>query len=195
MAKPRICSVEDCGKRHYGRGFCIGHWQRWKKHGDPKAGKTPHGEMSRFFREVVLPYDGDQCLVWPYSRTVNGYAQLNCGRQKLSVHRLVCEDAYGPPPTRLHEVAHSCGNRSCVARTHLRWATHVENEADKLAHGTHQFGERNPQSRLTDAEVEQIRALRGQQTQREIAAKFNVSQSAVSFIQTGSRWPSGSMSL
>lgn len=31
----RTCSVEGCGKPHYGRGWCSMHHQRWKSHGDP----------------------------------------------------------------------------------------------------------------------------------------------------------------
>jgi hypothetical protein len=32
-----ICTVENCGVRHYGRGFCNRHYQRWRTHGDPLA--------------------------------------------------------------------------------------------------------------------------------------------------------------
>lgn len=31
----RYCSVEECERRHYGRGLCKLHYQRWLKHGDP----------------------------------------------------------------------------------------------------------------------------------------------------------------
>lgn len=34
----RICSVDDCDRRHYGRSFCRLHYQRWRKHGDPLSG-------------------------------------------------------------------------------------------------------------------------------------------------------------
>lgn len=32
---PRKCSVEGCGKPHYGAGYCNRHWQRFKKFGEP----------------------------------------------------------------------------------------------------------------------------------------------------------------
>ena len=36
MAKaPRICSVEGCGKKHEGRGYCQRHLWRVRHHGDP----------------------------------------------------------------------------------------------------------------------------------------------------------------
>lgn len=31
----KICSVNGCGKRVMGRGWCATHYQRWKFHGDP----------------------------------------------------------------------------------------------------------------------------------------------------------------
>jgi HNH endonuclease len=35
----RTCSVEGCGRKHYGRGFCGKHYQKWREFGDPKHGK------------------------------------------------------------------------------------------------------------------------------------------------------------
>ena len=35
----RTCSVDGCGKPHAAKGFCYSHWERWKRHGDPLAGK------------------------------------------------------------------------------------------------------------------------------------------------------------
>ncbi len=31
----RICSIDGCGKRFYGRGWCKHHYDMWKLHGDP----------------------------------------------------------------------------------------------------------------------------------------------------------------
>jgi hypothetical protein len=76
MANPRICSIDECGKRHYGDGFCHSHYERWKTHGDPLGGRTANGEPLRFLREVVLAYDGNECLPWPYSRISGGYGTV-----------------------------------------------------------------------------------------------------------------------
>lgn len=38
MADPiRVCSLPTCSRKHYGRGYCTLHWQRWKTHGDPNT--------------------------------------------------------------------------------------------------------------------------------------------------------------
>jgi hypothetical protein len=38
MTKPSACSVEECGKRAWSRGYCQSHYHRWKRYGDPLAG-------------------------------------------------------------------------------------------------------------------------------------------------------------
>ena len=35
----RICSITDCDRPHYGRGFCRNHHNRLIRHGDPLGGK------------------------------------------------------------------------------------------------------------------------------------------------------------
>jgi hypothetical protein len=32
---PKLCSIDGCGGKHYGKGWCNKHWNRWHKHGDP----------------------------------------------------------------------------------------------------------------------------------------------------------------
>jgi predicted transcriptional regulator len=56
-------------------------------------------------------------------------------------------------------------------------------------HGTHQFGERNKQAKLTSKHVDTIRRLQGRETQRSIASRFGISQPLVSLIQNGKVWP------
>lgn len=39
----RKCEVENCGMRHYIKGFCVKHYRRWQKRGDPNSlGQAPH---------------------------------------------------------------------------------------------------------------------------------------------------------
>lgn len=42
---PRLCSIKDCGKPHYGRGWCQKHWARWRRHGDPLAVHSTAGSL------------------------------------------------------------------------------------------------------------------------------------------------------
>ena len=190
MARPkRICSIDNCGKPAHGRGWCSDHYARWSRHGDPLAGRTVPGELERYFQEVVLPYKGDDCLIWPYSRSC-GYGYVSTGGGRYRVHRLACEILQGPPPTPDHVAAHSCGNGhlGCVNPNHVRWATNVENMADAIEHGTTTAGTRHALAKLNDEQINTILSLKGDVTQRDLAARFGVTQSQISHIHTGKRW-------
>lgn len=134
-----ICTVEGCEKPARTKSLCSAHYRRLWRHGDPTAGRTEVGEPERYIREVALTHGGGDCLIWPYSRKTDGAAQINLGGRSVIVARMVCEEVNGPPPTPAHQAAHSCGkgHLGCITPQHLRWATQVENEADKLIHGTH----------------------------------------------------------
>lgn len=226
MATKSLCSIPDCGKPHYGRGWCRLHYKRWYTHGDtalkekvlrtcqahgcnkpyhahgwcrlhydrwlrtgdPLARRRPaNGETQRYFEEVVLSYEEDDCLIWPFA-SARGYGKVSDGGKSVHVHRMVCEKIHGAPPTPKHETAHSCGNSLCVNYRHLRWATHEENERDKEFHGTRNRGERNGQSKLSLKDVREIRALKGRGTQREIATRFGINQTTVGQIQRREKW-------
>jgi hypothetical protein len=77
-----------------------------------------------------------------------------------------------------------------VAPGHLRWATHAENEADKIIHGTALMGESAPASKLTEAQVMEIRALMGVLSQSKIAKKFGVSRGTIHQIHHRQVWRS-----
>ncbi len=189
MATTRICSIPHCGKPHFGRGWCAAHWKRWKKYGDPLGGGTGDGEPEKFLREVVIPYEGDDCLLWPFARTC-GYGVVRHNGSMKRVSRLVCERAHGQPPTPMHEAAHSCGkgHEGCVTKRHLSWKTPGDNTRDKIAHGTMLRGEAIGNAKLSEADVLAIRSSRGALSQREIAKIFGVSQGTVSLIHTGKIW-------
>jgi hypothetical protein len=180
-----ICSIPGCGQKVHGYGWCGKHYWCWKKNGDPLARQRAPGEAKRYLREVVLAYEGDECLIWPFAR-LRGYAMW---RGKI-VSRIACEEHNGPPPTPKHEAAHSCGNgaKGCVTKRHTSWKTRTENEADKVIHGTRLRGERCGWAKLTAAQVHKIRALKGTMLQREIADQFSVSRQTINEIHTGKKW-------
>lgn len=135
----KTCNVIGCQKvASRKRGMCNAHYIRWYRHGDPLAGKSAHGAAMKFFEDVVLAHDANECLSWPYSRS-NGYATVRIANKMRLVSRMVCERVHGDPPSQVHEAAHSCGKgtQGCVSKQHLFWKTPKENSDDKLHHGTH----------------------------------------------------------
>lgn len=187
----KVCPIEGCSRPVRARGLCAAHYHRLRAHGDPTGGKTPRGELLRYIREVVLPYDGDGCLRWPYSNA-GGYGFVQIDGRNKRVTRLVCEHIYGPPPTPKHQAAHLCGNghEGCCAPNHLAWKTCAENHADKLVHGTSNRGERHGQSKVTTPQVLEIKAMLrgGGLSQQKIADRFGVTQTLVSRISRGETW-------
>lgn len=189
MTTRGICEIDGCDKPHLARGLCGAHWVRWKRNGDPMAGRTPDGEPLRFLNDVVLTYTGDECLMWPFGRKAKGYGTVQTDGKTHSVHRLVCEHRHGPPPTPDHDAAHSCGHGHCVNQMHLFWKTRAENEADKLIHGTHNRGERGGASKLTEADVHEIRRLLADgAVQQRIADQFGVHLMTINDIKTRRSW-------
>ena len=84
------CSLDGCDRPAAKRGWCNAHYLRWRRHGDPLAGRAFDGVVGRFLRDVVLDHKGDACLFWPYARSGYGYGQIyHLGRTQY-VHRIVC---------------------------------------------------------------------------------------------------------
>lgn len=115
-------------------------------------------------------------------RMVRLYAAGRAWKQRR-VARLVCATFYGEPEAG-QEVRHLDGNPANDAVSNLAWGTSRENKADQKRHGTAPLGETHHNATLSDAQVAEIRALKGKMLQREIAAKFGITQGYVSEIQS-----------
>ncbi len=145
-----------------------------------------NGAGIRFLREHVNDADGE-CLIWPMYRNPNGYGNLGFEGNMLWAHRLMCEMANGPPPASDSEAAHSCGRGKdgCVHPRHLSWKSPSGNALDCRRHGTQVRSVHGVGGRLSKEAVAEIRMLRGQMTQAEIAAKFKVSAPTIRDIFYG----------
>lgn len=142
--------------------------------------KACRGEAAKFFAEIVLPHDGDECLTWPFAVTRKGYAVMQYHRRLRSVHRVACELVHGYAPSEVHEAAHSCGrgHLGCVNPNHIRWATRLENSADRTAHGRTAKGQKNGAAKLTDKQALEIAALLSKpdrESYSTIAKRYDVS--------------------
>lgn len=189
MATKRICSVDGCDKPHSAKGYCGKHYRKWLRYGDPLEGKdaAPWGSGKRFIQDA-LRQEMDDCILWPYTRNQGGYAVIDSGPRRTTVSRYMCELAYGEPPTPEHEAAHSCGNRACVNKKHLRWATITENHDDKRLHGTMVMGEASNLAKLTEADIRLIRLLRPTMRVKDLAERFQCSRAMIWLICTNKAW-------
>jgi hypothetical protein len=133
-----------------------------------------------------------QIRVTPVSKGGYLIVMLCCDGTKYpaNVHSLVARAFIGPRP-KGKEVAHRDGNRLNAALYNLRYATPVENDADKIQHGTRSEGERNGHARLTSINVITMRKrVAAGESQRNVAADYNVCSSHICKIINRKLWTS-----
>lgn len=121
----RSCEVDGCTKIVRARGWCGAHYEMWRRHGEPTAGTRHYaspGEALAARSERV----GD-CLVWTGSTDTSGYGRIIVNGRARGVHRYAWEQEHGPVPNGM-EVDHTCWNRACFNRDHLRLLTPAQNK-------------------------------------------------------------------
>lgn len=140
-----------------------------------------------------LKYLGCIPLVpWFYGREGRRYPAVRLrgkgGRKKQAgVHQFVALAFHGQPSDPSFEVRHKDGTTTNTLPDNLVWGTTEENMADRLAHGTSNQGERNGQSKLTEAVVKEIRR-RADLDNQQAAKFFNVSDTLIRMVRLGKRW-------
>jgi hypothetical protein len=156
------------------------------------AGRYGSRAKSRIemLREFIVGASQAECMDFKFSPNAGGYARISVAPFTLDyAHRVVCRWTHGDPPSDKHEAAHSCGRRSCVNPTHLRWATRTENMADAIEHGTTMRGERSPVSRLTEEQVHEARKrISSGEPVKSIAKSYGVQPTAIYSIRSGKSW-------
>ena len=144
----------------------------------------------QFVNDIAIPYDGGDCLRWPYATSGDGRARMMIGGRSVGVARYVCAANHGQPPTPEHEAAHLCGkgHEGCVNPNHLVWKTHIENEADKIRHETINRGERCGTAKLTKGDVRSIRLRLYEVSANALAKEYGVSARTIIRIRDKETW-------
>jgi hypothetical protein len=146
------------------------------------------GEAQRWI-DAHVDYNGQGCLIWPFSGNSHGYGRVwNGGKMRL-VSRIMCERRHGPPPSQAHDSAHLCGNGhlGCCHPGHLVWKTKSENQEDRIAHGTMIRGAAVRGAKLSESDVLAIRSAK-HIPQKDLAAMYGVARSTLSQIMNHKRW-------
>lgn len=119
----------------------------------------PSRPIEERFWEKVDKRGPDDCWTWKASQVGDtGYGQFRQGKTMRRAHRVAYELCHG---TRLgqEKVLHTCDNPICVNPAHLLLGTCADNSSDMVSKGRHSYGENRPLSKLTDADVEEIREV------------------------------------
>jgi hypothetical protein len=156
---------------------------------------TPAAFLARIDRSGGL----DDC--WPFrgATSADGYGRVRFAGRVQTASRVAYLLLVGPIPDGLN-VLHHCDNPPCCnpGPKHLFTGTQFVNMADAAAKGRivqqrhperAARGERVGTARLTAAAVVGIRALReAGVTQREVAERFGMGRSTISFIERRLTW-------
>lgn len=152
-------------------------------------------DIKRFWSKVYIVNDGTSCWPWTGSTFGGGYGEFSLnGRQEVA-HRvaLVLKDgdiAHGML------ALHTCDHRPCVRPGHVYPGTHADNvrDCEQRGRGNHLKGDAHPK-RLHPPKLSREIANRipvlyatGRYTQRELGAKYGVTQSVTSRIVNGKEW-------
>ena len=138
--------------------------------------------LTRFMKFVDKT---DSCWLWTGAKDTSGYGSFSFEGKDWRAHRLMYLHCYGELIKGL-DICHICRNK-CVNPDHLEQKTRSENMNDKHRDGTDQKGEKHGLSKLTSAQVLDIRS-RTNQTQQSIADEFGISQPVIGCILRGKLW-------
>ena len=132
-----------------------------------------------------IPYDG--CWLWR-GATRNGYGTVRYNGKSQSAHRVVYEITKAPIPEGMF-VCHTCDVRDCVNPDHFFLGDGKANMADCVAKGRIAAGERQGHSKLTEAQVLEMRRKRASgMSYDEIAKGYDVIRNTVKRICNRERW-------
>lgn len=192
------CSIEGCDKARYARGWCVLHYSRWKRLGDPgeAAPRISNKNDSMYERVVAIGWTvtGSGCWETNGSRSKHGYALVHASsldgpaRKTLLAHRVVFEHHHGQlGPGEV--VRHSCDNPPCLNPDDLLRGTQADNVDDMWERKRGASGFRHPNTRLSEAQVLEIqkRYRAGGATHQALADEFSVSREHVGNIIRGKR--------
>lgn len=194
----RICDVQDCLRPHNARGYCFGHYERWKKLGHPDVARPLNTKVSptaslhdRIARRIDKGLSSEQCWEWRGAlggKKSNGigYGKFTVRGKQYDAHRVAWELHHERAiPVGMH-ILHACDNPLCVNPRHIEIGSNADNVADMVSKRRQTYGERNPQAILTDKAVREIRSSCASLT--ELANKYCVTTSTIRKVKSWRSW-------
>jgi hypothetical protein len=113
------------------------------------------------------------------------YCRFQVNKKDFYTHRVVLE-ALVRKPRGNEQACHNDGNPTNNSIDNLRWDTPKNNCIDKIKHGTSGAGQKNSMSKIDDLSALAIATGYGFFKSKELSEMFNLAQSSISGICTGS---------
>jgi predicted XRE-type DNA-binding protein len=151
------------------------------------------------FWDNVAIRGAEDCWPWLGATNNTGYGTLEFNGMPCTAHRvsaylcgLVSNLAMPLNKTDPYHVLHRCDYRACCHPGHFFTGSQGDNMRDMYAKGRHPVarGENHTNAKLSVKQVMEIRALyaMGGVRQKELAARYGVSQGAISHYVTGKNY-------
>lgn len=129
------------------------------------------------------------CWNWTGQGSIDGYGYIDIRNKTYRAHRVAWEVYKGEEIPEGLQVCHKCDNRRCINPEHLFLGTNKDNHLDKVRKGRHAHGSRIGCSKLTETQVEEMRALHESgASYRQIGKLFGVHFATAGKAIRGSTW-------
>lgn len=130
-----------------------------------------------------------ECIEWAgttFKKT--GYGRRWFRGVDTTAHKAAFIEHHGREPIGL--VRHACDNRLCYNVDHLVEGSFQDNSDDMVSRGRSRKGERHWNHKLTEEQISEILENRKTRavTQRSLAKKFGVTESAITHVIKGRTW-------
>jgi hypothetical protein len=137
------------------------------------------------FEAKYIPKPNSGCFLWLGAIGHKGTARFGLARKNRTACQIAYEIEYGPRGQGLC-VRHKCDNPACVNPAHLELGTIADNNSDKMKRGRFKEGEATKASKLTAADVIEIR--KRPTSQRKLAKQYGVTRRHILDIQKERYW-------
>ena len=137
------------------------------------------------FINFFIPEPMTGCWLWIGSCNPAGYGWFGIERKTFLAHRASWLIFRSPIPPGM-QVLHKCDNPPCVNPDHLFLGKDAENNQDKVNKGRQKIGTKDPNAKLTESDIIDIRI--DNRPQSMIAKDYGVHQAIISRIKSGKTW-------
>lgn len=150
-------------------------------------------DIARFWSKVEKR-KGRGC--WPWLAYLNnkGYGMFPWRSKRLLASRVSLSLKLKRPLEAGECALHRCDNPACVRPSHLFVGTQADNLKDMRDKGrqgkAYNGGSANPNCKITEEDVREIRRLHGTMPQKDIAATFGLTASMIHKIVNRKTWKS-----
>lgn len=137
----------------------------------------------------------DSCWLSKYAKTPDGYTVIWINGENQKFHRVML---FWNDQTKISEfnssinikacewkACHTCPNKHCVNPAHLYWGTAMDNMRDRVKDGTNCAGEKCATAKLTQIQVDEIRAKYKPVTYKSLANEYGKSYNEICNIVRG----------